>query len=115
MGPLQAVFKADGGETGERMSVSEWWLEPKTAGPGVHAHDDEHMFYVLEGVLSLCLDGDWIDLARGAYVIIPGGTPHDFQNRGDVRAGFMAVNVPGGFEGAMAGIEADLRARDLKL
>ena len=26
MGPLEAVFKADGHETNDRYSISEWWL-----------------------------------------------------------------------------------------
>ena len=34
MGRLSAVFKADGAETGQRYSISEWWLEPHTKGPG---------------------------------------------------------------------------------
>jgi hypothetical protein len=34
MGRIHAVFKADGAETGARYSISEWWLEPHTEGPG---------------------------------------------------------------------------------
>ena len=30
MGPVTAVFKADGDETRGRYSISEWWLEPYT-------------------------------------------------------------------------------------
>jgi len=33
MGRMNAVFKADGQETTDRYSISEWWLEPNTAGP----------------------------------------------------------------------------------
>ena len=36
MGPVHAVFKADGDETRGRYSISEWWLEPYTRGPGAH-------------------------------------------------------------------------------
>jgi hypothetical protein len=36
MGRIQAVFKADGAETAGRYSISEWWLEPNTTGPGAH-------------------------------------------------------------------------------
>ena len=41
MGALRAVFKADGAETGRRHSISEWWLEPNTPGPGAHRHEHE--------------------------------------------------------------------------
>ena len=33
--------------------------------------------------------------------MIPGGTPHDFENRGATRCGFISINVPGGFENKM--------------
>src|SRR4051812_37498656 len=45
MGPIKAVFKADGTETRGRYAISEWWLEPKTKGPGVHSHPDDDVFY----------------------------------------------------------------------
>ena len=38
MGRISAVFKADGRETGAGYSISEWWLEPHTKGPGAHSH-----------------------------------------------------------------------------
>jgi hypothetical protein len=40
MGFMRAVFKADGAETDDRYSVSEWWMEPRNAGPGAHHHED---------------------------------------------------------------------------
>ena len=40
MGRIGAVFKADGDETASRYSISEWWLEPNTQGPGVQAHPE---------------------------------------------------------------------------
>jgi hypothetical protein len=38
MGRIAAIFKADGTETQGRYSISEWWLEPRTQGPGAHSH-----------------------------------------------------------------------------
>ena len=47
---MRAVFKADGAETDDRYSVSEWWMEPRNAGPGAHHHEaNDEVFYVLEG------------------------------------------------------------------
>src|ERR1700722_5650745 len=59
MGRMRAIFKADRDETAGRYSTSEWWLEPRTRGPGVHAHNDDHIFYLVEGSLSLLVDGQW--------------------------------------------------------
>ena len=115
MGRMRAVFKADTDETASRYSVSEWWLEPRTRGPGVHAHPDDHLFYVIAGTLSVRLDDDWRDAANGSYVVIPGGTPHTFENRGSVPTGFISFNSPGGFEARMADIAAALSSEDLEL
>ncbi|HZR34363.1 MAG TPA: cupin domain-containing protein [Nevskia sp.] len=104
MGPMRALFLADCAQTGSRYSVSEWWQEPRTPGPGVHQHEEDHIFYVLAGTVSLFLDGSWSELTPGSCAWIPGGTPHDFQNRGAVESGFLAITVPGGFEEELPGI-----------
>lgn len=101
MGAIRAVFKADGAESAERYSISEWWLEPHTTGPGVHSHAEDDVFYVLAGTMSILVDDAWIEAEQGAFVLVPGGVQHDFQNRGDVRAGVLNVSAPGGFEPAM--------------
>ena len=75
MGRMHAVFKADTTETDSRYSVSEWWLEPNTQGPGTHAHAEDHVFYVIEGTVSIFIDGEWFHAVRGSYALIPGGTP----------------------------------------
>jgi mannose-6-phosphate isomerase-like protein (cupin superfamily) len=104
MGRIAAVFKADGAETADRYSVSEWWLEPHTQGPGAHAHAEDDVFYVIEGVMSFFVDGKWLDAAKGSFVLVPGGVTHDFENRGDVRAGVLNFSVPGRFEDDMPAI-----------
>lgn len=113
MGRVTAVFKADGDETAGGYSISEWWLEPHTRGPGAHSHAEDDVFYVLEGTLSLMVDGRWIDAPRGSFVLVPGGTVHDFENRTDRRAGALNISAPGGFEPEMPGIAEWFRARDL--
>src|ERR1700760_3379855 len=80
MGRMRAVFKADLEESAHRYSVSEWWLEPGTRGPGAHQHGEDHVFYVIDGTLSVWVSDRWLNLAKGAYVLIPGETPHSFEN-----------------------------------
>lgn len=104
MGPMRAVFKADGAESGNGYSISEWWLEPHTAGPGAHSHPEDDVFYVLEGTLSFLLGDRWVDAPKGSFVIAPGGMTHDFENRSDARAGALNLSFPGGFEENMPGI-----------
>jgi mannose-6-phosphate isomerase-like protein (cupin superfamily) len=111
MGPVHAVFKADGDETRKRYSISEWWLEPYTRGPGAHTHEEDDVFFVIEGTMSFLVGGAWIDAPKGTLVIAPGGTAHDFENRTAKRAGALNLSVPGDFEPAMKGIAEWFRAR----
>jgi mannose-6-phosphate isomerase-like protein (cupin superfamily) len=104
MGRISAIFKADGAETNTRYSISEWWLEPHTKGPGAHAHPEDDIFYVLEGTMSVLVADEWTQATKGAFVLIPGGVTHDFENRGDTRAGVLNLSIPGEFEQHMPGI-----------
>ena len=104
MGRIAAVFKADRAETADRYSISEWWLEPHTAGPGAHSHAEDDVLFVIEGTMSFLLEGEWIDAPKGSFVLVPGGSKHDFENRGDVRAGALNISVLGGFEADMPAI-----------
>jgi quercetin dioxygenase-like cupin family protein len=104
MGPLSATFKADGTETGQAYSISEWWLDPHTKGPGPHSHPEDDVFYVLAGTMSMMVGADWIHASTGSFVLVPGNVTHDFENRGDERAGMLNVSTPGDFESHMPGI-----------
>ncbi len=104
MGRIQAVFKADESETDGGYSISEWWLEPHTTGPGPHSHPEDDTFYVLEGTMSVLVGDRWIDGTPGSFILVPGGTIHDFENRGATRAGVLNVSYPGNFEPHMSGI-----------
>jgi quercetin dioxygenase-like cupin family protein len=104
MGRLGAIFKADGAETGDRYTISEWWLDPHTKGPGPHSHDKDDTFYVIEGTMSLLVGERWTHAAKGSFVLVPGGVVHDFENRTDERAGILNFSVPGAFEPEMPAI-----------
>ena len=101
MGPISAIFKADGAETEHGYSISEWWLEPHTKGPGAHAHPEDDAFYVLSGIISLLVGDEWIEACAGSFVLVPGNVTHDFENRGPQRAGVLNVSAPGAFEHRM--------------
>lgn len=104
MGRISALFKADGSETQNQYSISEWWLEPRTQGPGAHSHREDDVFYVIEGTMSFLLGNDWIDAPRGSFVLAPGGMTHDFENRSVSRAGVLNFSIPGNFESNMPDI-----------
>jgi mannose-6-phosphate isomerase-like protein (cupin superfamily) len=104
MGRISAVFKADGDESQNGYSISEWWLEPHTQGPGAHSHADDDIFYVIEGTMSILMGDRWIEASKGSFVLVPGGATHDFENRSSALAGVLNLSFPGGFEECMPGI-----------
>lgn len=104
MGRIRAVFKADGDESAGSYSISEWWLDPHTTGPGAHSHPEDDVFYVIEGTMSFLVGDRWVSASRGAFVLVPGGVTHDFENRSDARAGLLNFSTPGNFEPHMPGI-----------
>jgi mannose-6-phosphate isomerase-like protein (cupin superfamily) len=111
MGPLSAVFKADGAETAHGYSISEWWLDPHTKGPGPHSHPDDDVFYILAGTMNVMVGTEWTEASAGSFVLVPGNVVHDFQNRGSERAGMLNVSAPGDFEERMPGIAQWFRER----
>lgn len=110
-GAMRAVFKADGIETCDRYSVSEWWLEPNSSGPGAHSHEkNDELFLVIEGRPSILVGDTWHESPAGSFLMIPAKTMHDFENRTMAPAGLFNVFIPGGFEANMPGIVAWFRS-----
>jgi mannose-6-phosphate isomerase-like protein (cupin superfamily) len=103
MGRIRAIFKADTFETAHAYSISEWWLEPDTQGPGPHSHPEDDVFFVIEGTMSILVNETWIDATTGSFVLVPGGTTHDFENRTAKRAGVLNFS-PAVFEPEMKGV-----------
>ena len=98
-GPMTAIFKADENETNEKYSVSEWWLEPNSNGPGAHQHENnDEVFYVLEGTTTFLIGDKWVDADKGTFLRVPSKTMHDFKNKTDQRTGILNFYIPGGFE-----------------
>lgn len=99
LGAMTAIFKADENETADQYSISEWWLAPNSNGPGAHQHDDQdQVFYVLEGTISILTGDKWIEADRGTFIRIPRNTIHTFANRTNKKAGMLNFDIPGGFE-----------------
>ena len=107
LGPMTAIFKADEDETDNKYSVSEWWLEPYSEGPGAHLHENiVQTFYVFEGPVSFFVGDKWIDAETGTFIRIPEKTMHTFANRTDKKTGFINFDIPGGFEKDMPSMAA---------
>ena len=105
MPAMRAVFKADGAGTGDRYSVSEWWVKPHGKGPGAHRHEaNDELFCGIGGTMSVLVGEQWREVTPGMFLRIPAGVTHDFENRTDEVAGLLNVFIPGGFEKDMPAI-----------
>lgn len=105
MGGISSVFLADGDETSDAYSISEWWVEAKQPGPGAHSHDvNDDIFYVLEGTMTFLVGEKKIEAPKGTFLRVPAGVVHDFENNSDARAGVLNIYIPGGFEQEMPAI-----------
>lgn len=104
-GTMTAIFKADENETANNYSISEWWLDPNSDGPGPHLHEEnDEVFYGIEGITSILVGDKWIDVEKGAFLRIPSKTIHDFANRTDQKSAVLNFFIPGGFERNMPSI-----------
>lgn len=104
-GTMTAVFKADENETDEKYSISEWWLNQNSEGVGAHLHENnDEVFYILEGRVSILIGEKWIEADKGAFIRIPANTMHDFKNQTGKKAGVLNFFIPGGFEKNMPAI-----------
>jgi len=63
------------------------------APPHVHAAAEEG-FYLLEGELAMRLGDQQINAAAGAFVLVPRGLPHSFDNPGRSPARYLVIWIP---------------------
>ena len=77
-------------------------------GPGLHVHaTQEDTFYVIDGVLTVQLGDDIVELGPGDFGTAPPGVPHSFTNA-DAERACRTVNLmtPGiGFDHYIGQIE----------
>ena len=88
------TFKAMADTTGGAMTVVEATAAPGE-GPPLHVHrDQDETIYVLDGRYRVRLGERDVDAPAGAFVFIPRGTPHAWQNAGPEVARFLATLAP---------------------
>jgi quercetin dioxygenase-like cupin family protein len=97
----RVTTKASGAETGGSFSQIET-IDPRGTGTPLHIHrNEEESFYVLEGEVSVFVDGARIELATGDFALVPRGVPHAYVVRSEV-ARMLVTFSPSGFEQAFA-------------
>ena len=95
-GPL--TFKVRGEQTDGALTAFENVVAPGD-GPPLHTHSNEdESWYVLEGRLRFRLADERRDAPQGAFVFVPRGVPHCFQNVGETPARILVAFTPSGME-----------------
>ncbi len=96
-GTIRILVSAE--QTDGRFAIVEGRECDRVTGLHVH-HSTDESFYVVEGTLTVYVDGAVRVLGPGAYVFIPRGTPHAQGNPSSTPNKIITTFVPAGFEGA---------------
>ena len=72
---------------------------PPGGGPPPHLHTrEEEGFYVIEGEVTIHVDGRDVTATTGSFVNMPVGSTHWFRNETDRTAKLLILVAPGGLE-----------------
>jgi quercetin dioxygenase-like cupin family protein len=90
------TLKVTGEQTDGRFSLWENKF-PKGAAPPVHTHPEDESFFILEGEMTIWLDGERSSCGPGSFTFAPAGTPHTFRVDSET-ATLVAISTPAGIE-----------------
>jgi mannose-6-phosphate isomerase-like protein (cupin superfamily) len=89
------LVKADERVTRDAYRLMESTVPAHGRGAPPHYHGRaEEGFYVLEGALNIRLEGSEVNAEAGAFVLVPRGLVHSFDNPGDVPARYLVIWSP---------------------
>jgi quercetin dioxygenase-like cupin family protein len=91
------TVKAGGAETGGSFAQIETDDPRGTATPLHVHHNEDETFYVLEGEITVLVDGERIDLAAGDFAFAPRDIAHAYIVRSE-RARMLTTLSPAGLE-----------------
>ena len=89
---------ATGEQTGGEYAVFEA-IVPPGEGPPLHTHvNDDEIFYVAEGAVTLIVEGRQIEAETGSFAVVPKGSVHTFRNDGADDARLLVTVRPAGLD-----------------
>jgi quercetin dioxygenase-like cupin family protein len=104
------MVKASRKSTADQLAVIEM-LAPPGFGSPLHVHHrEDEWFYVIEGALSVWVDGKSSELPPGSFAYGPRDLPHTFLVSSPYRHRFLIGVQPSGFEDFVREL-ANLRQR----
>ncbi|AHM62804.1 cupin [Flammeovirgaceae bacterium 311] len=93
-----AIIKIYGTSTNNAYSQLELIEFPGYSTP-LHLHPlSDEVFYIIEGTLTVYINGETQELQKGSILVIPKGTPHAQGNFTDRKVRVLITLSPSGFE-----------------
>jgi quercetin dioxygenase-like cupin family protein len=116
LGGTEMLVKLTDDDTNGAVAIAHENVAPM-AGPPLHRHSrEDEWFYVLEGQITVQVDGQQTILRAGGSAFAPCGTVHTYQNFGPRAARMLVMFTPGAFQRffeELAVLNRSLRGPDL--
>jgi mannose-6-phosphate isomerase-like protein (cupin superfamily) len=91
-------FLATGDDTNGKYAIWEA-IVPPSGGPPPHVHSrEEEGFFILEGEITITINGERVVATAGMFANMPVGTPHSFKNESAKAAKMLISVAPAGLE-----------------
>src|ERR1700690_718609 len=88
-------FKAVAEQGGGDLSLMERPLPPGGRRPPAHRHANcSEAYFVLDGLVSVVVEGEELAVGPEGFVLVPRGTAHTFGNAGEAEARPLATHPP---------------------
>jgi quercetin dioxygenase-like cupin family protein len=88
---FKALAELDGGD----FSLMERTLPPRGRRPPAHRHTNcSEAYFVLDGLVSVVVEGEELAVGPEGFVLVPRGTAHTFGNAGDQEARLLVIHAP---------------------
>jgi mannose-6-phosphate isomerase-like protein (cupin superfamily) len=97
---FKALAEQDDGD----LSLMERTLPPGGRRPPPHRHTNcSEAYFVLDGLVSVVVEGEELAVGPEGFVLVPRGTAHTFGNAGDDEARLLVIHAPA-MDGYFAGL-----------
>ena len=88
---FKALAEQDDGD----LSLMERTLPPGGRRPPPHRHTNcSEAYFVLDGLVSVVVEGEELTVGPEGCVLVPRGTAHTFGNAGDDEARLLVIHAP---------------------
>ena len=89
------LFKALAEQDDGDFSLMERTLPPGGRRPPPHRHTNcSEAYFVLDGLVSVVVEGQDLSVGREGFVLVPRGTAHTFGNGGTEQARLLVIHAP---------------------